>query len=357
MAGNIVVFDIGGTYFRSGIWVNGRLGSVTRRPAINYLNTPHEDPVELQEALADYLVAETDRLREEAKSAVTRASISLGAPVDAHSARVLQSGPLWGPGSRPFELGSALMQRRPDLRWTIANDVTAGLLGYVKSSRAEQNGRILFVTVSTGIGSRLYDFARGGVPVDPIHGIQGEIGHLPVEARFRGTNLSFICDCGGADHLNAYASGRGLLKVLRALTNLAPDELAVSGMPYAREADDDVVLGAFSSGVSAGDGLAREVLNTITRPLAQILSALLTHDPLLGSIVLSGGVVNALEPAYSACLDRQFRENGLFQITERDPSYLSRRLRLAAPDDLSGLIGAGHLADLAEAGSSIYVFQ
>lgn len=353
----IAVFDIGGTHFRSALWEEGRLGPVTRRPAINYLNTIHDSPVELQEALTDYLVAETRRLQVESGTSIKHAGISLGAPVNACSGRVLQSGPLWGPMSGPFELQAALIRHRSDIRWTISNDVTAGLASYIRTCDPGRHSRILFVTVSTGIGSRLYDFARRGVPVDPIHGLQGEIGHIKVEAFFRGTRLKFSCDCGGSDHLNAYSSGRGVLNLLRELSARCPDALAASTMAAARDGDDDALLAAFSHGVAVEDALARDVLATVTRPLAHILSALLTHDPLLDSIVLTGGVVDALEPAYSASLDRQFRDHGLFQITECDPSYFARRLRIVPPGDLSGLIGAGHLAEMADEGRSIHVFQ
>ncbi len=353
----VAVFDIGGTYFRSAIWQEGRIGAVTRRSAINYLNTTHDDPLELQEALANYLAVETDRLRTETKTSIGRAGISLGAPVHAQSGLVLQSGPLWGPKARPFDLKSALMRRCADVRWTIANDVTAGLVRYLKTCDPEQHARILFVTVSTGIGSRLYDFVRAGIPVDPIHGIQGEIGHLPVEAYFRGKRLCFNCDCGGARHLNAYASGRGILRLLRELSIRAPDALAASVMASVRDENDEAVLSAFSRGVLSGDDLAMEVLDALTRPLATIFCTLLTHDPLVDSIVLSGGVVSALEPAYSASVDRQFRSHGLSQITTHDASYLARRLRIAPSDDLSGLIGAGHLADLANIDRDIHVFR
>ena len=357
MGEGIAVFDIGGTYFRSALWRDGQVCLTKRRPAINYLNTPYEDPVELQEALTNYLVAEIDRLQADIGSSITKAGISLGAPVDALSGRVLQSGPLWGPRSGSFELGAELLRHRPKVRWVIANDVTAGLINHVQTCEPGQRGRTLFVTVSTGIGARLYDFARGGVSVDPVHGIQGEIGHLPVEARFLDTRLDFTCDCGEYNHLNAYSSGRGILKLLRELPVRVPDALAVSAMASAYANDDDFILAAFSHGVVSGDDLAMNVLNTITRPLAAIFATLLTHDPLLNSIVLAGGVVNALEPAYTASLNQQFRNHKLYQITERDPDYLARRLSIAASDDLGGLIGAGHLADLASAGKNIYVIQ
>jgi len=250
-----------------------------------------------------------------------------------------------------------LKARRGDIAWTIANDVTAGLISYLHSCGAARRGRILFVTVSTGIGSRLYDEVREGVPVDPVHGIQGEIGHIPVEAFLLGRRLRLSCDCGGADHLNAFASGRGALLLLRELPRCAPEALAASTMLSALDGDESALLAAYSGGVEAGDPLALEVLAAMTRPLAAIFATLLTHDPLLTSIVLTGGVVDALEPAYTASLNQQFRDLGQFQITEVDPDFLARRLQVLKQGDTAPLDGAGRLAEMAKRGRDIHVYR
>lgn len=333
----VAVFDIGGTHFRSALWSpQGGLREVRRREAINYLNTPHAEPAELQQALADYIVDEAGRLAHIAPGAVLRASIAMGAPVDARTGLVMQSGPLWGPRGGDFDLLGDLGRRMPQLHWTICNDVTAALVRYVADAGEGLRGRILLITVSTGVGARLYDCARQSTPLDPVHGIQGEIGHLRVDAAFRGTRLSLDCDCGAPSHLNAYASGRGLDALLRGIDKLAPTDLSAK-QPAQRRRE-------FASAVRSGDPLALDVLDCATRPLAQILATTLTCDPLIDTIVLTGGVVDALGQDYLDSLDRQFCDIGLFQITSRDPDYLKRRLRLAPPDDHGGLIGAGRLA-------------
>ena len=61
---HVIVFDIGGTWFRSGIATpGGQLLATDRRNAINYKNTPHVAINALQEALVDYLIEESSRLQ------------------------------------------------------------------------------------------------------------------------------------------------------------------------------------------------------------------------------------------------------------------------------------------------------
>jgi predicted NBD/HSP70 family sugar kinase len=351
-----VVFDVGGTHFRSALWSAGAgLSEVRRRTSINYLNTPHSDPRELQEALADYIVVEADHLALRLGGPTAKAGISLGAPVNARSGLVLKSGPLWGPLAQPFDLMAALRQRRPDVSWSVANDVTTALLRYVHDCMEEPRVRVLLVTISTGIGARLYDFHRKGVPVDAVHGIQGEIGHIPVDATFRGRRLTFTCDCGGPSHLNAYASGRGLDALLRELWKIKPAGFRASAIAeIGADVDDNARRAAFAAAVRSQDPLALELLDCITKPLAAVFAILLTHDPLIDTLVLTGGVVDALGGAYVESVNRQFLAHGLFQVTERDPDFLMRRLRIAPPDDKGGLIGAGYLVAAAE--REIHVF-
>src|SRR3954464_10723837 len=98
----IAVFDIGGTWFRWGSFdpLRGLLDS-RRTAAINYRSHPHLNAEELQSALANFLVDRVQERNLRAQQPVHTASISLGAPINAHDLTVLGSGPLWGPSARP----------------------------------------------------------------------------------------------------------------------------------------------------------------------------------------------------------------------------------------------------------------
>jgi glucokinase len=159
-----------------------------------------------------------------------------------------------------------------------------------------------------------------------------------------GKELSFRCDCGGANHLNAFASGRGILNILRSRAEFA----------WGR-APDSEILRRFTEGIQNADRNSIAILDAATAPLAETLAILLTHDPVIGTIVLTGSVVHQLEPEYTASLNRQFLHHGLFLITDSDPNYLKRRLTVDTPDDSSGLIGARYLVEAHRSERPVYV--
>jgi predicted NBD/HSP70 family sugar kinase len=341
--GKAIVYDIGGTYFRSALWSDGRLSHVHRSASINYLNTPHNDPIELQFALVSFLVKKYELLTHLTGEALLPGVVSLGAPVDAFTQLVRQSGPLWGPKAQDFDLLAKLHEILPRTEWVVVNDVTSSLWYFKSTMDMSSTTKICIVTISTGIGSRTFDGARNGVPVDPVHGIQGEIGHLKVVPQFRGRNLHFTCDCGGMDHLNSISSGRGILNILRALPKMVPDRLSSTVLYDIDELDDDAVLTRFRDGLLGSDAVAIDVLESSVKPLAEILVTILTHDPLISKIVLIGGVVDGLGELYLRQLNRVVRDLGIFHILPIDPTYFSEKIIWALDSTDAGLLGAGYI--------------
>lgn len=346
----IAAFDIGGTWFRSALVdAGGTIGAALRRPAINYRDHPDLSPSALQAALVDWLSTEADRLCAVAGRPLA-AAVSLGAAVDHRSGLVLGSGPLWGPLGGSFDLAGALAASRPSVRWTVVNDVTAALLDCMNDpgirAAGPATGRIMLITVSTGIAARTAEIATARVPVDPVCGLQGEIGHLPVSVSFAGRRWRRRCDCGGADHLNAFTSGRGIAGLLNDIRTEAPEALA--GSPLLADGADGT---RFAAAVLSGDRPARALLDAVTRPLADILRCALTIDPEIGRIVFTGGVVHALGRVFLDSLSGGFADGGLYQITEREPDFFASRLSLARDDDASGLRGAA-LAARAASGTA-----
>jgi 3-dehydroquinate synthetase/predicted NBD/HSP70 family sugar kinase len=336
-----IVFDIGGTWFRSGVAVGDRVVAVTRRPAISYRRHPDRPVHELQRDLVAYLVAEARRLRRERPGlGPSAAGISMGAALNAHTGLLLDSGPLWGPECFPFDLVGALRAEAPELDWYVVNDVTAALLQYVATSRDEAR-RITLVTVSTGIACRTFDAGTGAIPVDAVHGLQGEIGHLPVDASLLGTRLDVRCDCGGQNHLNAVASGRGIEQLLALLPRLARDRAPSSVLGRELAAGAAPSFAAWADAVHAGDALALEVLDAATLPLARILVTLATVDAAVERIVLTGGVVETIGRVYRDRLLGALDAVGMYQVTERDPRFFDEKVRLHANGGELGLGGAG----------------
>jgi glucokinase len=341
----LAVFDIGGTWFRSGLYSpSGGLRDTQRIPAINYLSYPSLSAVELQTALADFLVDRVQELRRSSAPDIKRAGVALGAPINAHNLTVLGSGPLWGPTAKPFHLVDRLNESLPDCEWLIVNDVTALLAPYMDHDAARR--RTMLITVSSGIGSRLYDHRTQTIPYEPTYGVQGEIGHLAVTFELHGNVVCRQCECGGWNHINAFSSGRGIAQILRDLPNL----ISTYGKIFPDDADswmhatNDYRLRAFQTHIEDGDAAAAHLLDAFVTPLSRAVAAALSLDPEIDRIVITGGVAQGLGEHYREALRRRFIHDGLYQITDRDPDYLTRRLRWDQSDDYAGLRGAGIFA-------------
>jgi glucokinase len=96
--------------------------------------------------------------------------------------------------------------RRPT---RIANDADgAALAEFAYGAGRGSNGDLMYVTVSTGIGSGVL---VGGRLVRGKQGFAGEIGHLPM------LRDGPPCDCGRAGCLESVASGRGIARIARSL--------------------------------------------------------------------------------------------------------------------------------------------
>lgn len=341
--GPIAVFDIGGTWFRWGLFdpPSRALCECQRVAAINYLSHPALDAAGLQRALMDFIVGRVRQMLRSGEHALRAASIALGAPINAHDGMVLGSGPLWGDAAQPIDLLAHLREAVPEIEWHLLNDITALLSLYMEGAGVYR--KTMLVTVSSGVGSRLYDHRARRIPYDPQHGIQGEIGHLVSSFELAGERLNERCECGGWNHLNAFCSGRGMASLLRRLPALGSVYAAVfSESPdHWQQASDAQRLDAFKSQLDRGNEVAEELLDAFVTPLARLFAAALSFDPEIDRIVMTGGVVRGFDPYYKQTLQRRLMHEGLYQITERDPHYVTRRLLWDDTDDFAGLRGAG----------------
>ncbi|HEX5684347.1 MAG TPA: iron-containing alcohol dehydrogenase [Ideonella sp.] len=336
----ICVFDIGGTWFRSALLLDGNtLQDIRRTPAISFHNNPGLPVRALQASLVDYLASETRRLG----GAGGCAAVSMGAALNAHTGFVLNSGPLWGPNCLPFDLPAALAEADSEVQWIVVNDVTAALAYHVAQPCYAKASRLSLVTVSTGIALRTYDRRLEAYPVDRVHGIQGEIGHIPIAFTFRGEAIHLPCDCGGQDHLNAFCSGRGLEALVRHLAAAMPGE-AGHLLEDARGSPPVFDAGRFARLATAGDPLALELLSAITLPLAEMILRLFALDPEVEHLILSGGVARGLGQAHYRPLVAHLERLGLYQVTTSDPTFFRKRIVLDETSDDSALLGCGRLA-------------
>jgi 3-dehydroquinate synthetase/predicted NBD/HSP70 family sugar kinase len=328
----LIVLDLGGTWFRSGVVDHtGELRDVRRIPALGRCTDPDASGRYLQRQLMQYVLDEVATRRAEYDpTAHARVGISLGAAVHGTSGLVLASAPLWGPDATPFDFTGELCEAQPDVSWTIVNDVSAAAMAFAGLPWGIGAKKLAAVTLSTGIALRTIEVPTGRIATDRRHGMQGEIGHVPVEMSVGGRRLSLPCDCGAADHLSAFLSGRGIPQVLAAAD-------------YAQDAANPTK--AFAAAAQAGVPAALALLDGITLPLARILLDLAVLDPECELVVLHGGVAAAFGEPLRASVVQNLNWLGLYGVSDRDPGFFDHQIRLAIGDDF-GLRGAARAASL-----------
>ncbi len=94
------------------------------------------------------------------------------------------------------------LRERFGLPVALINDARAGVLGERWAGAARGSDNVVYVTLSTGIGGGA---VVNGTLLLGTDGNAGEIGHIPVDARY---NLT--CGCGYKGHWEACASGKNI---------------------------------------------------------------------------------------------------------------------------------------------------
>lgn len=158
------------------------------------------------------------------------------------------------------------------------NDANVAALGEMWQGGGKGYKDIIMVTLGTGVG--------GGVILNERivagrHGLGGEIGHIHVR-----DEEQEYCNCGGRGCLEQVASATGIAREARRMMAAQDKESSMRRFGEGITAKD--VLDC----AKAGDALANEVMETVSRYLGLVLAQLaLTVDP--EAFVIGGGVSKA----------------------------------------------------------------
>lgn len=306
--------DLGGTWLRIR---TGHGGTVDRRPAPSLLNFPGAPIAELRDRLVEALAS--------AAPEGADAAISCGAALDHTTGVLYGSGPLWGATDEPFDLAGALRHTRPDVTWSVVNDLTAGLADFVRRQAASGTRRAAYLTVSSGIALRTADLRDRTIPVDE-QGLQGEVGHLPTTTPVDDGD-PLVCECGIAGHVAAYSSGPGI------------ERLAL------RAGADPGVTGWLPAALTAGDPLAHRILRAAVAPIAHLLRTAWFLDPHLDLVGIGGGVATGLGAPYRSELRAQLGVATGYADRGFSGQWLDRRLVFCSTADVDCLRGAELMRD------------
>lgn len=336
MTGAVVALDVGGTHLRSAVvGSDGRCGPVTWRDAPSFLRQAGRSTAELQEDFVEvvsHVVSETAAGLGE--NGAPYVGVSFPGPVDGDGT-VLSAPTLWGARARPFPLGVRLRERLGTSRLWLMNDITAAAWYYAERTRAR---RFCVVTVSSGIGNKVFDRDHPeGVLLAP-DGYGGEIGHVTVDASPDAPR----CDCGGRGHLGAIASGRGLERLARRRACLAGDRYPESPVLSAVAGDHDAITNEehLVPAIRAGDPFAVSLLEEATRPLVRCLATLGLAIG-IEQFVFIGGLATSIGPPYVETLRKLWAELGSYHMMQDRPDDF---FVLGEHADEACLAGAGRIA-------------
>jgi 3-dehydroquinate synthetase/predicted NBD/HSP70 family sugar kinase len=342
----IVTFDLGGTSFRSArLTREGYLADVQRLPSINYRSLPGSSAAAIVEEIAAYIarVVQSFSNSQMPTSQHSAIAISMGAALNAHTGTILGSGPILGESGTAFDLKHAIRRCLPDANVTIVNDVTASLIAHASLPRFRHARQLALITVSTGIAARKLNCSIPHVPVDPVLGTQGEIGHHRIAFSLAGHRLSLRCDCGGVDHLNAFASGNGIKRVLAQVREIFPQEFRASHL-YRSDPTADAVMYALVEGLVKEDALCQKLLMAVTAPVAEAIKWHFMLDPEIDKLILTGGVCFLLQDYYRSAILEHLKALEFYPLTSDTAAFWADRVVLGPRSDDVGLIGAAYLA-------------
>jgi C7-cyclitol 7-kinase len=198
-----LLFDLGGTFLRAGVAAPD--GAICYRSKIRICSVAHGLPAaeiwdRIVVSMLSY-VGEHDQ-RVPSDSPIV---ISFPGPIGKDD-EIAQAPTVAGSGASSFNLPRAI-RSATGRRVAVMNDVSAAAWQIAPTTQAR---RFAVVTVSSGIGSKIFDRCHASGVLDrPAYA--GEIGHVVVDDSCDAP----VCDCGGKGHLGAIASGRGIERITR----------------------------------------------------------------------------------------------------------------------------------------------
>lgn len=327
-----IVFDVGGTYLRSGVlFADGKLGRVERQRLES-----HVDGYEAAAIWNEIVEAIVDFVEELAPCASPSAPLVVAFPGPvAAGGRVLSAPSLIGSRGCPYDFGRELGHRtgRPV---HLLNDLSAA--AWYVGTQTDAN-RFMVVTVSSGIGSKIYDRSQSPAVLDQIP-YAGEIGHLVVNDAADAP----VCDCGGRGHLGAIASGRGIERAACRTALRDPEEFGRSlcarefGAQAGRLTNEDHLVPA----AVQGDEWALGIIRSCTVPLARALCTVLLGAG-LDEVAVIGGFAQRLGQPYLRILGEEFARIATYEPLGEDPA---KRIWLAKAGEETCLLGAAEYAAL-----------
>ncbi|HTS69116.1 MAG TPA: ROK family protein [Terriglobia bacterium] len=265
---NVLAVDIGGTHFRTGLF-----DEQGRRLVVAEGDT---DPVAGRDWMLSQIADRSRELIAQTDAPVKACGLSFGGPVDFLRQSVTS---VHASGWQGFEL-KRWVEETLGVPCRLDNDANAGALGEYHYGAGRGAKSLVYVTISTGIGSGIIHEGRLLRGKDYL---AGELGHVPV------SDSGARCSCGGRGCLESFSSARAIETRAREWAERRPErvermiELSGGGEITARG-----LMLAAAEGDVAATHILRETVRWLARGLMMIIR-ILNPDV----IVLGGGVAQS----------------------------------------------------------------
>ena len=187
----IIGIDIGGTKIAAALISNGKLLT-----PIYSVRTPHGKKI--------LSVVDSFFRKFSKKFIIAGIGISTAGMVSDSGRIVGSTGNI--PGWQGVKV-KEILQKKYRLPVVVENDANSAAYAEYQIGSAKGANPLLMITIGTGVGGGVI---VNGKLVRGAHYAGGEIGHIKL-----GFNKQRHCTCGGYDCLEAYASGNGLLSLIK----------------------------------------------------------------------------------------------------------------------------------------------
>lgn len=318
-----LVFDLGGTHLRAAIGAaDGTIARVEKHRIDSVANRTPTAAIwrGIQQKMAAYVRAAEPRLG--ARDPIV---VSFPGPIDPDG-RILSAPTLVGDCDAFPDL-KAQMQAAFGRPVHLLNDLSAAAWSIGRTVP----GRFLVVTVSSGIGNKVFDPRIGAFDDIPFG---GEIGHSVVDTAAD----AVACDCGGRGHLGAIASGRGIERAARREAHDAPAAFLKSqcatryGATPQSLTNEDHLIPALRD----GDPWTEAIVRRCSRPLAAVLAHIMLAVG-VDRVIVIGGFAQAAGEPYLRLLHQALHAQCDYRLL-RDT--IAQRVSLGALDEETCLQGA-----------------
>ncbi len=337
---HVIVIDAGGSRTRIGIWDGSSLSD------INIFDTPHHlsssmKAKSLKERQRIWIDALKYKILKYRKQYPSVSYISMGFAGMVTDKGTIFYGPnIWGP-DESIDISNQQLEKEFGLPVSVVNDMSAAIVRYGKSAEFSSCKRIYLVTISTGIGAKMFDIQQGEVVLDK-KGRIGEIGHSTIISTKITVNGSPL-----KGRLESYASGRGTPRLAKIMASQFRESYKNSTIKeYIEKRNDTIdtidhnILAKLIIQCSLeNDVFSLDVLRESIHHLAYLLHIVILNDA-PDKIILMGGFAQNGGEMYRKMLVDELIDIGVHHYSNEELDYM---IVFGKDDDNNGLIGAGLL--------------